>query len=82
LGDFFNLGSFFITKVAKILWPLFYGNIYVVILTKMGWAAIRAIFIGNTWGRCYDHNFLRFLAIFCEKIGVLLKNQCYDQNFV
>jgi hypothetical protein len=33
------------------------------------------------WGRCYDHNFLRFLTIFAEKIGVFLKNQCYDQNF-
>jgi hypothetical protein len=32
-------------------------------------------------GRCYDHNFLRFLPIFGEKIGVFLKNQCYDQNF-
>jgi hypothetical protein len=26
-------------------------------------------------GRCYGHNFLRFLSIFCEKIGVLLKIQ-------
>jgi hypothetical protein len=33
-------------------------------------------------GRCYDHNFLRFLTIFSEKIGVFLQNQCYDQNFV
>jgi hypothetical protein len=32
-------------------------------------------------GRCYDHNFLRFSTIFSEKIGVFLKNQCYDQNF-
>jgi hypothetical protein len=32
-------------------------------------------------GRCYYHNFLRFLTIFGEKIGVFLKNQCYDQNF-
>jgi hypothetical protein len=32
-------------------------------------------------GRCYDHNFMRFLTIFGEKIGVFLKNQCYDQNF-
>jgi hypothetical protein len=30
---------------------------------------------------CYDHNFLRFLTIFGEKIGVFLKNQCYDQIF-
>jgi hypothetical protein len=25
--------------------------------------------------------FLRFVPIFGEKIGVFLKNQCYDQNF-
>jgi hypothetical protein len=30
---------------------------------------------------CYDHNFPRFLTIFGEKIGVFLKNQCYDQIF-
>jgi hypothetical protein len=35
----------------------------------------------ETWGRCYDHNFLRFLTIFGEKIGVFLKYQCYDQLF-
>jgi hypothetical protein len=35
----------------------------------------------ETWGQCYDHNFLRFSTIFDEKIGVFLKNQCYDQNF-
>jgi hypothetical protein len=35
----------------------------------------------SCWGRCYDHNFLRFLPIFREKIGVFLKNQCYDRNF-
>jgi hypothetical protein len=35
----------------------------------------------GTWDRCYDHNFLRFLTIFGEKIGVFLKNQCYDQIF-
>jgi hypothetical protein len=34
-----------------------------------------------SWGRCYYHNFLWFSTIFCEKIGVFLKNQCYDQNF-
>jgi hypothetical protein len=33
-------------------------------------------------GSIYDHNFLRFLPIFCEEIGVFLKNQCYDQNFL
>jgi hypothetical protein len=41
-----------------------------------------ATFLGpRARGRCYDHNFLRFLSIFGEKIGVFLKNQCYDQNF-
>jgi hypothetical protein len=33
------------------------------------------------WGRCYDHNFLRFSTIYGEKIGVFLKYQCYDQFF-
>jgi hypothetical protein len=33
-----------------------------------------------TRGRCYDHKFLRFSPIFGEKIGVFLKNQCYDKN--
>jgi hypothetical protein len=37
--------------------------------------------IGPIWGRCYDPNFMRFLQIFDEKIGVFLKNQCYDQIF-
>jgi hypothetical protein len=32
-------------------------------------------------GRCCDHNLLRFLTIFGEKIGVFLKNQCYDKKF-
>jgi hypothetical protein len=27
-----------------------------------------------TWGRCYDHNFMRFLTTFGEKIRVFLKN--------
>jgi hypothetical protein len=37
--------------------------------------------VRSTRGRCYEHNFLRFLTIFCETIGVFLKNQCYDQYF-
>jgi hypothetical protein len=35
----------------------------------------------HTHGRCYDHNYLRFLPIFCEKFCVFLKNQFYDANF-
>jgi hypothetical protein len=38
-------------------------------------------FFVQAWGLCYDHNFLRFLTIFGENIGVFLKNQCYDQIF-
>jgi hypothetical protein len=38
-------------------------------------------FIESTWGRCYDHNFLRFSPIFGEKNGVFLKKQCYEQNY-
>jgi hypothetical protein len=34
----------------------------------------------EAWGRCYDHNFLRFGTIFGEKNGVFLKNQGYDQT--
>jgi hypothetical protein len=37
--------------------------------------------VNSFWDRCYDHNFLRFLTIFGEKIGVFLENQCYDQFF-
>jgi hypothetical protein len=32
-------------------------------------------------GRCYNHNFRRFSTFFGGKIGVFLKNQCYDQMF-
>jgi hypothetical protein len=35
--------------------------------------------VSVTRGRRYDHNFLRFLPIFGEKIGGFLKDQCYDQ---
>jgi hypothetical protein len=37
--------------------------------------------MSRTWGRCYDHNFLRFFPIFSEIIGVFLKYQCYYQPF-
>jgi hypothetical protein len=30
-----------------------------------------------SWGRCYDHNFLRFFDNFLQKIGVFLKKQCF-----
>jgi hypothetical protein len=38
----------------------------------------------DTWGRCYDHKFLRFLLIFGEKIKryvCILKKQCYYHIF-
>jgi hypothetical protein len=45
------------------------------------WATIWAIFSKLIWGGCYDHDFLQFSTIFAEKIGVFLKNRCYDHNF-
>jgi hypothetical protein len=49
------------------------------------WMALRLLSekcpLTPTWGRCYDHNFLRFLPTFSEKIGAFLKKQCYEQNF-
>jgi ankyrin repeat protein len=51
-------------------------------LTDLGASYQKLVFAENhTRRRCYDNNFLRFLTIFGEKIGVFLKNQCYDQNF-
>jgi hypothetical protein len=39
-------------------------------------------FCPNPWvDVIYDHNFLRFLPIFGEKISAFLKNQFYDQIF-
>jgi hypothetical protein len=38
----------------------------------MGWASFWAIFYKLIWGRCYDHNFLRFSPIFGEK-NVMVK---------
>jgi hypothetical protein len=33
------------------------------------------------WGRCYDHNFLRFSPIFGEKIGDLLNTKAMINFF-
>jgi hypothetical protein len=33
-------------------------------------------------GRSYDHNFMQFLPIFGENIGVFLNNQCFFQNYL
>jgi hypothetical protein len=32
--------------------------------------------------QCYDHNFLRFLTVFGEKIGVFLKKQILRSQFL
>jgi hypothetical protein len=58
-----------------------HGSSCVPINFEQKW--VRASILSNLetkliWDRCYDHNFLRFLPIFSEKIGVFLKNQCYD----
>jgi hypothetical protein len=36
-------------------------------------ARISAMLI-KAWGRCYDHNFLRFLLLFGEKMAFFSKN--------
>jgi hypothetical protein len=59
-----------IVIIIFVVSPHFFGELGILKIYNIG---IR--------GRCYDHNFLRFLTIFGEKIGVFLKNQCYDQNF-
>jgi hypothetical protein len=35
-------------------------------------------FVVGLRGRCYDHNFQRFLPVLGGKIDVFLKNQCCD----
>jgi hypothetical protein len=51
------------------------------VVTKVGWGYFSLScckkYLLLTWGRCYDHDFLRLSA----KIGVFLKNQCYYQIF-
>jgi hypothetical protein len=41
--------------------------------TELGYSIIYPFRQFHTWGRCYDHNFLRFLTIFCEKMAFLSK---------
>jgi hypothetical protein len=67
-----------ITQVAHILRLIFHG-----IFDDTEWVGLDfgRSFHKLIWGRCYDDNFLRFLPIFGEKIGVFLKYQCYDQFF-
>jgi hypothetical protein len=48
---------------------------------------VRGVFTRTTlglisWGRCYDHNFLRFSPILGEQIGVFQKNQCNGPIFL
>jgi hypothetical protein len=64
--------SFKISEAAVLILAIFLPRLSrALILAKMGWATVWAI-----WGRCYDHNFLRFFPIFGEIIGVFLKYQC------
>jgi hypothetical protein len=66
----------FLIRIKYLLFILF----YFVFLFYRSKAETICFWNAPTRGRCYDHNFLRFLPIFGEKIGVFLKNQCYDQN--
>jgi hypothetical protein len=36
----------------------------------------------GAWGRCNDHNFMRFLPIFGEKIGVFFKKNNVMKIFI
>jgi hypothetical protein len=56
-------------------WYYYSGATVMKLAKKFSWQ------VRVTRGRCYDHNFLRFLTISGEKIGVFITNQCYDQNF-
>jgi hypothetical protein len=48
---------------------------------KMGWATFWAIFHKFIWGRCYDHNFLRFLTIFGGKMAFFSKTNVMIKIF-
>jgi hypothetical protein len=75
---------------AIVCFEQFIGN-YIIIPTFVGSSCLHLrsiISFGKTFWVIfslthlgYDHNFLRFLPIFGEKIGVCLKNQRYDQMF-
>jgi hypothetical protein len=54
-------------------------KLYKLLTTRFNWTKIRKRDL--TWDRCYDHNFLRFLPIFYEKIGFFHRKQCYDNFF-
>jgi hypothetical protein len=62
--------------------PVVRGSALLALKGKPMYSNIKGIFTRNTicgtMGRCYDHNFLRFLEIFGKKIGGFLKNQCYQ----
>jgi hypothetical protein len=61
---------------------LFHGYGYALILAKNGLGYISGDFFTNSAGTDVMITiFCDFLTIFGEKIGVFLKNQCYDQNF-
>jgi hypothetical protein len=82
LGDclhaWYSLMKF--TEVGQILGQRFFHDTsYVWILTKNE-PHFGRFFHKLIWGRCYDHNFRRFLSIFGEKNWRFLKNQCFDHN--
>jgi hypothetical protein len=69
------------TAIWYILWPsaIFYGHS--VYFSPVSVCCTNTNLATLNWGRCYDHNVLRFSPIFGEKIGVFLQNQFYDQLF-
>jgi hypothetical protein len=75
LGSCFNYRSSFLPILATFLPREKWRCIH---FYKKG---VGRFFWKLVWGRCYDHNFLRFSTIFGKKIGVFLKNQCHGENF-
>jgi hypothetical protein len=76
VGSPIFLATFCTVKIMYYFWQRRDGH-----GLHIGWFFNKLIWSPWSWGRCYDHNFLQLLTIFGEKIGVFLKNQCYDQNF-
>jgi hypothetical protein len=48
-------------------------NVGLLVSYVTEYKVIFGVNIADTWGRCYDYNFLRFFPIFGEKNGVFLK---------
>jgi hypothetical protein len=60
-------------KFSEFRATLFNGKSSVLVMTKRVGLHFGRYFHKPIWGRCYDHNFLRFLTIFGEKVAFFSK---------